>query len=380
MNYKVGISDFDENSTKEMIEICMKIYQKHREAKDFQAIANEIVQATMDLPPFSSLDGIQQCFVGNENIKRTTHFVVHSWLSFKIPNDVVDVRLYKILGNFPQGMPTDLKIQQHVKNLSFDCIQILDSLKNNFGGFWSTIEVNNNESPREKNWAISNFSNDRRQIFEVNMKNNEFITIIHYIRSELVGISANQLSTNKESIPRMIEQICQKFYNSGDFNKIANEILERVSKMEPFVNSTNPIRCLLCTCFCVRNLNGTYLTISLGNFNLILYQDFGATEMSYDRNVTTAKEMSYDRNVARTFLQQLADKYNPLTSAEKSIQIPLEEKFGWHWNCAIIYEKHLHHSTIATRPQNLPMIEALGPNGEWIYAWATRNEAIANYA
>lgn len=335
----------------------MRIYRKHRTAQNLQAIVNEIVQETKDLPPYCFLNGVQRCAIWTEALQGRKDVIYGSNLTIKISNDAVEIGLYKMLGNTHHEMLTSLEIQQHVKNLACDCDKILQSLKNNFGGCWSVIVTPQNG---QIDWAFCSYPPHKQQIVEVKMKNNQSVTITYYTRTELVGISANKLSANRETIPRIIEQICQKYHATGDYDSITNEVLERVSNMEPFVNSINPIRCLICNGYSLYYTTGTSLEMKLENHNLILRQDWGGSAR-------------YDKNAASAYLQQLANKSISQMSATEAICDRLEERFNaLDWNCAIIYEKDLRRSAIATRPKNLPTIEARGPKGERICAWATK--------
>lgn len=330
----------------------MKIYQKHRTTQCFQAIADEIVRATKDLTFYSDVTSMQCCYVGKEAIRRGAYYVYGSFLSFNIPDDGVHIRLYKILGLFPQRMPNQLELKQHIQNLSIELGEIAQSLRTNFGGQWLVVM-----SARSSEWVIATYP-ENNEIIEVQMRNGQYVSVIYCIRNELCAVIRNQLSANGLSVPKIIGQICHRYHETGDFHKISHDILDCTCDMEPFCNSSSTIRCIICTDYDVSELIGTRLEMFIANYVLLLFQDRSETA-------------TYDRSAATSFLQQLAARYNPHMCANEAITQPLEEEFDeFHWNCAIIYEKDFSHSAIATKPPNLPMIEAQGPNGECIYAWA----------
>src|SRR5262249_9574126 len=143
------------------------------------------------------------------------------------------------------------------------------------------------------------------------------------------------------------------------------EILNKVETLDPFTKAKNPIRCL----FFHQNdyfwrgyynwKDGTDVRVELGSYLLRLYEDFYCQPTE-----------SYNESAVKKYLQSLHNQYNDGMHIYTAITIRLENKFpNFLWNCLMI-EEDVNGYGIVTRPPNLPIFEARGPNGERIFVWA----------
>lgn len=176
---------------------------------------------------------------------------------------------------------------------------------------------------------------------------------------KITGVD-NRLSVNAGKILDVIREVLEKYPNN--FNQIVNEVLDRVKTLEPYRSAPNPLRCFICNggwWSGVYDIPGTYFRVDMGSMYLLLYADRHPQPI-----------LSYNETEVKNYFQSLADKYLVGTA----IRIPMNEKFpDFFWD-TFVAERDFDNYGIASRPPNLPYLEARGPDGRRIFIWPLKRE------
>lgn len=356
LEYRLLMTEFALDDSEKIVEICKPIYEEFRSDSNDSATVAKVLRSVKDLPPFCRFGGSLICVLHANNYGATNRCIVGTRLYLFIMSDWMRLLIYKSMNEFVQQKPTQHEVEQHIIPLPYDCQKILHSLGDKFGGHWTVVEA-----ARDNNLTFVSDPAKYCTTYEIKINDKQFITAIQCARTELVAIFESKLSANGDLILQIIEQLAEEYFNSKNFNQFANELLDKVTTLDPFKNAKNPIRCSIYKGD--RGFYGkadTYLYVQVGTYWLMLNEDrFGQPVEPY--NVSDANDC----------LQSVADKGYFAMHSTSFIESTLVAKFpNLCWN-SLTPKDDFNAYAIATRPPNLPLLEARGTKGERVFAWAT---------
>lgn len=221
----------------------------------------------------------------------------------------------------------------------------------------------------ENEWVIVHDSskNDVEKIcLEVEISNNQKISVIFFLRLEIFEIVAVDFSANRNQIVEIIKtesETIEKNETKPNLKSIANSIAEKVRILENFSNFDQfPIRCLIFKGgWACSSRAGARIRTRIQNFNLLLYQD--AFEIINEI-------LQEDQEKIQNALENVAKSFTKITvdSASKTAN-EMENLFPqYNWDCIVMTQDE-NEQALESYPQILPKIEAQGNNHEKFVIW-----------